>query len=145
MRKYIYTIWAKENKDRALLCTDKAWKFKGIDYDETLQKAFNLVTELQNTGKYKYITIKETEYTNWITYPIYQWNIGEGDLGMYKYVFHIVEKELDMEYDYEAYFFNHMEADKFILENEKDGNIVTVISAQTFEKTPIEKVPRNHF
>lgn len=66
---------------------------------------------------------------------------------MFKYNFHIVDNEYGGEYDYEAYFFDHDEAAKFIDENESVGNIVTVLYAQIFmdEKTPIEEVPRNHF
>ena len=45
----------------------------------------------------------------------------------YKYFFHIVDAEFETEYDYEATFDDHMEADRFITENENDGNVVTML------------------
>ena len=36
---------------------------------------------------------------------------------MYKYYFHIIDNEFGGQYDYEGYFDDHFEADKFIREN----------------------------
>ena len=41
---------------------------------------------------------------------------------MYKYYFHIIDNEFGGQYDYEGYFNDHFEADKFIRENEEAGN-----------------------
>lgn len=46
----------------------------------------------------------------------------------FKYYFHIVDVEFDSEYDYEGYFKNHFEAEKFIQENEEVGNTITIRS-----------------
>ena len=54
-----------------------------------------------------------------------------------KYYFHIVDVEFDSEYDFEAYFEDHFEADNFIQENEKVGNIVTILAAY-FEEVQME-------
>jgi hypothetical protein len=66
---------------------------------------------------------------------------------MFRYDFHIIDNEFGCEYDYEAYFFNHDEAYKFIDENEKAGNVVVILNAQIFmdERTPIDEVPKDHF
>lgn len=63
---------------------------------------------------------------------------------MFRYVFHIIDNEFGCEYDYEAYFFDHEEAYKFIDENERAGNVVAILIAQN-EKTPVEEVPKDHF
>lgn len=47
---------------------------------------------------------------------------------MYKYYFHIIDNEFNSEYDYQGYFDDHMEADKFITENERVGNEVIMIA-----------------
>lgn len=47
---------------------------------------------------------------------------------MYKYYFHIIDNELNAEYDYEGYFDDHEEVEPFIQDNEKVGNIVTIIA-----------------
>lgn len=46
----------------------------------------------------------------------------------YKYYFHIIEKDNVAEYDFEAYFEDHMIADRFITENENDGNTVIMVA-----------------
>ena len=46
---------------------------------------------------------------------------------LYKYFFHIIDNEINTEYDYQGYFEDHFEADKFISENETVGNVVTII------------------
>ena len=46
---------------------------------------------------------------------------------LYKYFFHIIDNEVNTEYDYQGYFEDHFEADKFISENEAVGNVVTII------------------
>lgn len=46
----------------------------------------------------------------------------------YKYYFHIIEKDNVAEYDFEAYFEDHMIADRFITENENDGNTVVMVA-----------------
>lgn len=47
---------------------------------------------------------------------------------MYKYYFHIIDNEFNSEYDYEGYFDDHEEVEPFIQDNEKVGNIVTIIA-----------------
>lgn len=47
---------------------------------------------------------------------------------MYKYYFHIIDNEYGGQYDYEGYFDDHSEAEKFIRENEMVGNVVTIIA-----------------
>ena len=42
---------------------------------------------------------------------------------MYKYYFNIIDNEFGGQYDYEGYFDDHFEADKFIRENEAAGNV----------------------
>lgn len=59
---------------------------------------------------------------------------------MYKYYFHIIDNEFSDEYDYEGYFDDHFEADKFIRENEVVGNVVTII-APYYEFIPMDEVP----
>ena len=59
---------------------------------------------------------------------------------MFKYYFNIIDNEFGGEYDYEGYFDSHMEAAKFIQENEAVGNVVTII-APFFEFVPMSEVP----
>lgn len=60
-----------------------------------------------------------------------------------KYYFHIVDVEVNSEYDFEAYFEDHFEADNFIQENESVGNTVTIL-APYFEEVQMrpEDLPR---
>jgi hypothetical protein len=46
---------------------------------------------------------------------------------MFKYFFYIIDNEMDMKYTFEGYFYNHYEVDEFIRDNEKVGNIITII------------------
>jgi hypothetical protein len=48
----------------------------------------------------------------------------------YHYHFHIIDRELGytIEYDFDCYFEDHMEADRFITENEHAGNTVIMIA-----------------
>jgi hypothetical protein len=46
---------------------------------------------------------------------------------MFKYFFYIIDNEVNMEYTFEGYFYNHFEAYNFIEDNEKVGNIVKII------------------
>lgn len=57
---------------------------------------------------------------------------------MLKYYFHIIDNEFNDEYDYEGYFEDHMEADRFITENENAGNVITIV-APFFEMVPVEE------
>lgn len=59
---------------------------------------------------------------------------------MYKYYFHIIDNEFSDEYDFIGYFNNHMEADKFIHENEAVGNVVTILSPY-YEWVSLDEVP----
>ena len=52
---------------------------------------------------------------------------------LYKYFFHIIDNEINTEYDYQGYFEDHFKADKFISENEAVGNVVTIISPYYIE------------
>lgn len=61
---------------------------------------------------------------------------------LYKYFFHIIDNEVNTEYDYQGYFEDHFEADKFISENETVGNVVTIISPYYIE-VPRESVDLN--
>ena len=54
-----------------------------------------------------------------------------------KYYFHIVDVEVNSEYNFEAYFEDHFEADNFIQENERVGNTVTIL-APYFEEVQME-------
>lgn len=47
---------------------------------------------------------------------------------MYKYYFHIIDNEYGGQYDYEGYFDDHFEADRFITENEAVGNVITMVA-----------------
>jgi hypothetical protein len=42
----------------------------------------------------------------------------------YEYNMHIIDNEFGDEYDYIAYFEDHMVADRFIAENENVGNVI---------------------
>ena len=46
----------------------------------------------------------------------------------YKYNFFITDNEIGTEYEFEAFFKDHFEADIFITENERAGNIVTMVA-----------------
>lgn len=46
----------------------------------------------------------------------------------YKYYFHIIDNEFNDEYDFQGYFEDHFEADKFITENENAGNLVGMVA-----------------
>lgn len=59
---------------------------------------------------------------------------------MYKYYFHIIDREVDDEYDFEGFFFDHMEADRFITENEHAGNTV-IILAPFIQFVPLTECP----
>lgn len=59
---------------------------------------------------------------------------------MYKYYFNIIDNEFGGQYDYEGYFSDHFEADKFIRENEAVGNVVTII-APYYELVSMDEVP----
>ena len=59
---------------------------------------------------------------------------------MYKYYFNIIDNEPGSQYDYESYFDDHFEADKFIRENEAVGNVVTII-APYYELVSMDEVP----
>ena len=59
---------------------------------------------------------------------------------MYKYYFHIIDNEFGGQYDYEGYFADHFEADKFIRENEAVGNVVTIITPY-YELVSMDEVP----
>lgn len=59
---------------------------------------------------------------------------------MYKYYFNIIDNEFGGQYDYEGYFGDHFEADKFIRENEEAGNVVTII-APYYELVSMDEVP----
>jgi hypothetical protein len=56
----------------------------------------------------------------------------------YRYYFHIIDNEFNIEYDFEAYFKDHFEADIFITENEEAGNIIT-INTPFFEEVELTK------
>lgn len=59
---------------------------------------------------------------------------------MLKYYFHIFDNKSGTQYDYEGYFDDHFEADKFICENEAVGNVVTII-APYYKFVPMDEVP----
>lgn len=59
---------------------------------------------------------------------------------MYKYYFHIIDNEYGGQYDYEGYFDDHFEADRFITENEAVGNVVTMV-APYYEFVSMDEVP----
>jgi hypothetical protein len=46
---------------------------------------------------------------------------------MLKYFFYIIDNEVNMEYTFEGYFYDHFEAYEFIKDNENVGNVVTII------------------
>lgn len=58
---------------------------------------------------------------------------------MLKYYFHIVDNELDSEYDYEGYFSDHEEAIQFIGEHESVGNEICI--THMWEWIPADDVP----
>lgn len=62
---------------------------------------------------------------------------------MRKSVFHIVDREFGTEYDYEAYFTDEMEEDRFITENEHVGNTLVYVCLPVW--VPIDEVPEDHF
>ena len=59
---------------------------------------------------------------------------------MLKYYFHIIDNEFGGQYNYEGYFSDHLEADKFIQENEAVGNIITMV-APYYEEVNMDEVP----
>ncbi len=59
---------------------------------------------------------------------------------MYKYHFHIIDREFDDEYDYQGYFDDHMEADRFITDNERVGNTIVMV-APFIEWVALEDCP----
>lgn len=59
---------------------------------------------------------------------------------MYKYYFNIIDNEYGGQYDYEGYFDDHFEADRFITENEAVGNVVTMV-APYYEFVSMDEVP----
>ena len=59
---------------------------------------------------------------------------------MYKYYFHIIDNEYGGQYDYEGYFDDHFEADRFITENEAVGNVITMV-APCYEFVSMDEVP----
>lgn len=59
---------------------------------------------------------------------------------MYKYYFHIIDNEYSGQYDYEGYFDDHFEADRFIAENEAVGNVITMV-APYYEFVSMDEVP----
>jgi hypothetical protein len=59
---------------------------------------------------------------------------------MYKYYFHIIDNEYGGQYDYEGYFDDHFEADRFITENEAVGNVITMV-APYYEFVSMDEVP----
>lgn len=59
---------------------------------------------------------------------------------MYKYYFHIIDNEYGGQYDYEGYFDDHFEADRFITENEAVGNVITMITPY-YEFVSMDEVP----
>ena len=61
---------------------------------------------------------------------------------LYKYFFHIIDNEVNTEYDYQGYFEDHFEADKFISENEAVGNVVTIIPPY-YMTVPREQIDLN--
>ena len=61
---------------------------------------------------------------------------------LYKYFFHIIDNEINTEYDYQGYFEDHFEADKFISENEAVGNVVTIIPPY-YMTVPREQIDLN--
>lgn len=61
---------------------------------------------------------------------------------LYKYFFHIIDNEINIEYDYQGYFEDHFEVDKFISENEAVGNIVTIIPPY-YMAVPREQIDLN--
>lgn len=58
---------------------------------------------------------------------------------MYKYYFHIIDREFG-EYDFNGYFIDHYDADEFIKNHEKDGNVVIMVSPYC-ELVPIDECP----
>lgn len=61
---------------------------------------------------------------------------------LYKYFFHIIDNEINTEYDYQGYFEDHFEADKFISENEAVGNVVTIMQPY-YMAVPRESIDLN--
>ena len=59
---------------------------------------------------------------------------------MYKYHFHIIDREFDDKYDYQGYFDDHMEADRFITDNERVGNTIVMV-APFIEWVALEDCP----
>ena len=59
---------------------------------------------------------------------------------MYKYYFNIIDNEYGGQYDYEGYFDDHFEADRFITENEAVGNVITMV-APYYEFVSMDEVP----
>ena len=59
---------------------------------------------------------------------------------MYRYYFNIIDNEFGGQYDYEGYFDDHFEADRFITENEAVGNVITMV-APYYEFVSMDEVP----
>ena len=58
---------------------------------------------------------------------------------LYRYFFHIIDRQFNEEYDYIAHFTDHFEAADFIKENEDDGNTVLMIPP-FYCKVPADEV-----
>ncbi len=59
---------------------------------------------------------------------------------MYKYYFHVIDREYGSEYDFQGYFYNHDEVEPFIADNEKVGNTVYIVFPY-YEFVSIEDCP----
>lgn len=60
---------------------------------------------------------------------------------MAKYPLHIVDNEFCEEYDTDAYFLDHEEAAKYLDDETRRGNIITITGP--FEWVPADDVPYN--
>ena len=54
----------------------------------------------------------------------------------YIYHMHIIDNEFDSEYDFDGYFEDHFEADRFLTENENVGNTIIIHKIEEIEVDP---------
>ena len=59
-------------------------------------------------------------------------------LNGYKYYMTITDVEVDDIYDYEGLFLDHMEADRFLTENEAVGNSIIIHKIEEVEIDPAD-------
>jgi ATP-dependent helicase/DNAse subunit B len=103
----------------------------------TVLSATSLQSYLACPAKFYYNTVKELSLEEEVAESL--------DYGMFGTVFHDVMRAIYTSPSAmaEGFFFDHMEADRFITENEQAGNTV-IIMAPFIEWVPLENCPNEY-